>query len=655
MADPAAVVTDEIIAEIEAQITVEYTQAVREIEAKLKEYVRLRNIKDRKWLEWVDTGKKTEKEYKEWLTGQLAIGQRWEEMRDSLAQDLLNVSKIAKSMAQGYMPEVYALNHDYGTFEVEKGSQIDTSYTLYSREAAERIFRDNPQMLPEPGEKVSQDIKDGKAIRWNNQHIQSVAMQSILQGNSISDIATRLANAVGAVGDSQRKAAIRNARTMMTSAQNAGRLDAYKRANNMGIKTRKQWLATLDMRTRHEHRVLDGMMADYDKPFQVDGLKIRYPGDPEAAPQLVYNCRCTLIAAVEGYESDLSDISERYNANLGGMSYDEWKAQKKSESKDILSQDKTRDAIRAKYIREYRGFGGAVKSGRDTTLDIDSKQIKIRPKTSTPQPKPFQSMNLQKAMGQDYEEYRAKVEKAPTRWLYEKYGETVKLIKTRGDGKYRNATNTIQWDLSKYEGMDKFSTIAHEYGHFFDSSIGKDQRLSFTEADLINERCPIGSGMHKTVKECPSASDEFLNAVRSDLEQLRPRYNDGSLAKEMMQTEEYKNTTSGIQDALDGAFSMQKKYGNTWGHGDRYYNRFYDKWVKPFDNVDRLKGAYLEMGLDASNQTKVKRLSRIYETASEAWANVTSAVTIGGDELKAWETYMPETLKTFRQIIGGLQ
>ena len=367
--DPAAAETDNIIAEIERRIAKEYRQAEREIKGKLDDYLKRFSVKDKTWQRWVTEGKKTEAEYKQWRIGQIAIGERWEEMRNTLSQDLLNVSKIAKSITEGYMPEVYALNHDYGTFQVEHGSLIDTSYTLYSREAAERIFRDNPQMLPAPGKKVSKAIAERRALIWNNSHIQSVMMQAILQGNTIPDIATRLANAVG---DSDRKAAVRNARTMVTAAQNAGRVDSYDRANKLGIQTRKQWLATLDGRTRHEHRMLDGQIADNDKPFMVEGMKIMFPGDPTAPGILVWNCRCTLIAAIKGFEKDLSKTSLRHNKNLGDMTYEEWKNEKKSTSNPILLPEEKAENIRAKYIREYRGYGGKVKPGRDTTLNIDS-------------------------------------------------------------------------------------------------------------------------------------------------------------------------------------------------------------------------------------------------------------------------------------------
>ena len=101
-----------------------------------------------------------------------------------------------------------------------------------------------------------------------------------------------------------RVSAVRAARTAVTAAENAGRMDSYHAAEKMGIKLRKRWLSTLDGRTRHAHAILDGQTVDVDKPFKVDGREIRFPGDPQAAPYLVYNCRCSLVADVIGIPKD---------------------------------------------------------------------------------------------------------------------------------------------------------------------------------------------------------------------------------------------------------------------------------------------------------------------------------------------------------------
>lgn len=68
-------------------------------------------------------------------------------------------------------------------------------------------------------------------------------------------IAKRVSQEVGA---SNIRAATRIARTSVTAAESAGRLSALERAKALGIDCQIEWLATLDGRTRHSHRVVDG-------------------------------------------------------------------------------------------------------------------------------------------------------------------------------------------------------------------------------------------------------------------------------------------------------------------------------------------------------------------------------------------------------------
>lgn len=321
--------TEKLIAQMEKKLRKTYRQAVKETEHKLHVYMTSFAVKDAIWRAEVASGKKTVKEYQTWRTGQIAMGKRWEEMKDTLAQDYVNANKIARNIVLGYMPEVYALNHNFATYECEKGSLVDTSYTLYSRESVERLLRDNPDMLPplkslSPGDILKRKLKEKKDKLWNKQQLQSVMVQAILQGESIPKIAKRIAMTVG---EKNYKSAVMSARTMATSTQNAGRVDAYKRAQSKGIKVKQQWIATLDGRTRHEHRILDGQIRPLDEPFEVDGYKIRFPGDPEAEGFLVYNCRCTLVGVLDGFDVDVVAYRQ-IDPKLGDISYDEWKQAK---------------------------------------------------------------------------------------------------------------------------------------------------------------------------------------------------------------------------------------------------------------------------------------------------------------------------------------
>lgn len=325
MRDRGHELTDELLEEMERKIRKEYQQAVKETTEKLNDYLEQFRRKDEKWQQMVADGKRTEKQYRQWRIGQIAVGDRWKKMRDSLAEDLHNANKIARSVIDGYKPDVYALNHNFATWQIETRGKINTSYTLYNREAVERILRENPDMLPPPGRRVQDRIGAGKDVAWQEGKIQSVTMQSIMQGESIPHMAERIMETIGGMNYA---AAVRYARTAMTGAQNAGRYDAYRRAAKMGVELTVEWLATLDNRTRHEHRQLHGQRQPLDVPFEVDGFEILYPGQvagtSDIPQKLIWNCRCSIAAWVKGFEPE----TVKEAPGMEGMSFEEWQQTK---------------------------------------------------------------------------------------------------------------------------------------------------------------------------------------------------------------------------------------------------------------------------------------------------------------------------------------
>lgn len=343
--------TDAILRELEKRISKEYKQAEQEVEEKLNDYLARFAKKDALKKKALANGLITQQEYSKWRLGQIAIGERWAEMRDTLAEDYSNVNQIARSIAYGYMPEVYALNHNYGTFLVESESLLDTSYTLYDAQAVEFLFNGGT-FYPSPGRRVTERINMGLDVAWNKKQVESAMIQSILQGESIGGIATRVSQSVG---ETNRKAAIRNARTMTTCVENAGNVASYKRAASMGINVQQEWRATLDNRTRHEHRMVDGQRVGAGEPFKVDGYEMEYPGDPSAPGYLVYNCRCHVRPIVKGHEVSASDVTKRNN-KLGDMSYSEWKKEKKSVSQSITHQDEVAETMKRVYGSEYKKY-----------------------------------------------------------------------------------------------------------------------------------------------------------------------------------------------------------------------------------------------------------------------------------------------------------
>ena len=166
MADYAHKMTDLYIKRMERGVSDVYSRASKEVNEKLNDFYRRYRKKDDKWRQWVDQGRKTKEEYREWRKGQLLAGQRWENMKDSLANDYRNADKIAEGIVRRERAGVYALNHNWSTYEIEKTLSVDTSYTLYTREGIEKILAENPRMLPPPGKIMGKAIRDGKTKVW---------------------------------------------------------------------------------------------------------------------------------------------------------------------------------------------------------------------------------------------------------------------------------------------------------------------------------------------------------------------------------------------------------------------------------------------------------------------------------------------------------
>ena len=315
--------TEEILGEIEDRVKEEYRKALADAEKKLAACLEKFEAEDKKQKALLAEGKITEKDYKDWRFRHIMMNKRWIAMRDALAEDFHNVNQIAYKIARGEMPDVYALNMNYGTYNIEHSGGIDTGFTLYNHDAAEMLMRETElQLMPGPSDARAAEIAENKDLRWNRQHIQSAVLQGILQGESPYEVAARLQT----VAQMNYNNAVRYARTMTTSAQNAGRYEAFRRADQLGVDLTIEWQATLDGRTRHDHRLMHGQRTTVDKPFHTpDGFTIMWPADctsvVSTAPQgEVWNCRCTLLSWVKGFEGD----TVKYSPKMGDMTFEEW-------------------------------------------------------------------------------------------------------------------------------------------------------------------------------------------------------------------------------------------------------------------------------------------------------------------------------------------
>ncbi len=78
-----------------------------------------------------------------------------------------------------------------------------------------------------------------------------------------------------------------------------------------------------------------------------------YPGDPNANPSNIYNCRCTLIADVEGVDVSDAKRRDRYGV-LPNMTYAQWENTKRGEGALAAEKYEKKELEReARDIKQY--------------------------------------------------------------------------------------------------------------------------------------------------------------------------------------------------------------------------------------------------------------------------------------------------------------
>ena len=304
--DKAHITTDKQLATMERKLKAIYSKANKDVGKKLKEYLAKQEEKGNALLEAIkgakspEERKKAEEAYNSFLLNKTLHSEHFKALSEQYANELLKVNKTATDYINGRMPDVYSLNYNE-TGKGIAGQVKGYSFEMVDASTVKSLATKDETLLP------YKTVNGKKDVRWNTKQVNSEIMQGILQGESIPDISKRLTH----VTEMNLTSAIRNARTATTSAENRGRMDSYHRAQDMGVQIVKVWMATNDPeRTRDAHLELNGQEREIDEPFEVDieirkgefiHDKIMYPGDPDADPANVYNCRCTLVTRVLGF------------------------------------------------------------------------------------------------------------------------------------------------------------------------------------------------------------------------------------------------------------------------------------------------------------------------------------------------------------------
>jgi SPP1 gp7 family putative phage head morphogenesis protein len=322
--DKAHQLTDEELKKLERRIASIYRKARDELQETVDAYFESFAKRDEEMKDLIGTvvnGREwTEQDYKQWRLAQIGRGKRFETLRDKVAERMTKANETAVSYVNDATQGIYLLNRNYAAYTIEQVAG-DVGFDLWDEQTVKRLIVEQPDLMPYYPPKKA--VKRGIDLTYGKKQITSTVTSGILQGKSIKGLADDLQTRIPTMN---RDSAIRTARTAVTGAQNAGRIDSYTAAQKMGIKLQKEWLATLDGRTRHSHAMLDGEKVETDEKFS-NGC--RFPGDPQGRPEEIYNCRCTLIASFPDVNASKAQRRARNsetgeNKVISDMTYQEW-------------------------------------------------------------------------------------------------------------------------------------------------------------------------------------------------------------------------------------------------------------------------------------------------------------------------------------------
>ena len=500
--------------------------------------------------------------------------------------------------------------------DIYPDAQMRTAYEVQKKKGFEPFARipeaDVDRILKKPW--VSDGLNFSDRI-WRDKErllntLQGELTRGLIRGEPYGKIAQRIAGRMGVA----RSAAARLVETEAAFFSSRGQLDAFR---DLGVE-QYEFVATLDSRTSETCREMDG------KVLPLSEFK---PGI--TAPPLHCHCRSTTCPYfddefTEGETRPARDPETGKTVQVDSkLTYENWKS-------IFVDKTQTLDEWKENVASQATNAPGTLNAAaQNGTINVEQE---LRANAT----------KLQATMsGTDYDEYidllKDNDKIAP---LYKHYADSITTVRRANkDGYYEHQTSTLEWSYPEARdiaaGMHKYHTLSHEYGHLFDWSL-PTSKLTFKELDAVN------AGVLKISDYRVSFCDEFLAAMRADKVHLR------KIVTSAVKAEFRANAASaGVQDAIDGLFVNSRIY---WGHGEKYYN-FYYNHIKKWRRESDLKLVYKSLGMDASNQAKVKAQCRIYLAASEAWANITSAVTCGGEDLEYVKQYLPHSYQAFMEIL----
>jgi HK97 family phage portal protein len=201
-------------------------------------------------------------------------------------------------------PEAHALVDEWGTWQIDD-LEVNVAFDMLSPLVAEHL------------ENFSSTRIQGLVDATTREQLRATLVEGVRAGEGIAVLQKRVRKTM--TGDIGKMRATRIARTEVLRSSNFARLEGMRQT---GVINSKQWLATLDGRTRDKfpvsHMALHNNIQTMAAKFSIGSYSAMYPGD-FGKPEMDINCRCTVIPYVPevGFDdAELKEIWQKFDKRL---------------------------------------------------------------------------------------------------------------------------------------------------------------------------------------------------------------------------------------------------------------------------------------------------------------------------------------------------
>ena len=268
----------------------------------------------------------------------------YKDLAEEITQDIIKLSeeieqddkfskKLQKERLESIRSQMYAKanrlagNQEENIYDfLRHDGQVAFNELFYDFEMTEKIPLSFAMMTdkqinviintPVASRKLSTRLKGNNTKM--KQNLNRVLTRGFAKGWSTQKMAVQIAE----IGGANYRRGMTIARTESGRVTSVARQQSQQHAKEIGIKTNKRWVSTLDGDTRTNHRKLDGKTVGIDEYFEVDGHKALQPHMFGIASEDC-NCRCRTITVIDGYEPDLRRDNETKEV-IDYKNYNEW-------------------------------------------------------------------------------------------------------------------------------------------------------------------------------------------------------------------------------------------------------------------------------------------------------------------------------------------